>query len=81
MTKDLALLSLCLMGTNAIDLYNATKYDGRIFAYERTKTKDARDDHAHIEIAPIVINRPNHKIGKSVIKNTPSGGYKGCSAV
>ena len=51
MTKDLALLSLCLMGTNAIDLYNATKYDGRIFAYERTKTKDARDDHAHIEIA------------------------------
>ena len=51
MTKDLALLSLCLMGTNAIDLYDATKYDGRIFAYERTKTKDARHDHAHIEIA------------------------------
>lgn len=51
MAKDLALLSLCLMGTNAIDLYNATKYDGRIFAYERTKTKDARYDHAHIEIA------------------------------
>lgn len=51
MAKDLALLSLCLMGTNAIDLYNATKYDGRIFEYERTKTKDARHDHAHIEIA------------------------------
>ena len=51
MAKDLALLSLCLMGTNAIDFYNSTKYDGRIFAYERTKTKDARDDHAHIEIA------------------------------
>ena len=51
MAKDLALLSLCLMGTNAIDFYNATKYDGRIFAYERTKTKDARHDHAHIEIA------------------------------
>ena len=51
MAKDLALLSLCLMGTNAIDLFSATKYDGRVFAYERTKTKDARDDHAHIEIA------------------------------
>ena len=51
MAKELALLSLCLMGTNAIDLFSATKYDGRVFAYERTKTKDARDDHAHIEIA------------------------------
>ena len=51
MAKDLALLSLCLMGTNAIDLFSATKYDGRVFAYERTKTKDARDDYAHIEIA------------------------------
>ena len=51
MTKDLALLSLCLMGTNAIDLFSATKYDGRVFAYERTKTKDRRSDGAHIEIA------------------------------
>ena len=50
LAKDCALLSLCLCGTNLIDLYNATDYDGIYFKYERTKTKDARDDHAHIEI-------------------------------
>ena len=51
LAKDCALLSLCLCGTNLIHLYNATDYDGVYFKYERTKTKDARDDHAHIEIA------------------------------
>ena len=51
LAKDCALLSLCLCGTNLIDLYFASCYDGVYFKYERTKTKDARDDHAHIEIA------------------------------
>ena len=51
LAKDCALLSLCLCGTNLVDLYNATFYDGIYFKYERTKTKDARHDHAHIEIA------------------------------
>lgn len=50
LAKDCALLSLCLCGTNLIDLYNATCYNGEYFMYERTKTKDARDDNAHIEI-------------------------------
>ena len=50
LAKDYALLSLCLMGTNLVDMYNATYYDGRVFAYERMKTKDRRSDKAHIEI-------------------------------
>ncbi|MGN0491826.1 phage integrase SAM-like domain-containing protein [Ruminococcus sp.] len=50
LAKDCALLSICLCGTNLIDLYNATCYDGEYFKYERTKTKDARADNAHIEI-------------------------------
>lgn len=50
LAKDCALLSICLCGTNLVDLYNATCYDGEYFKYERTKTKDARADNAHIEI-------------------------------
>lgn len=49
--KDACMLSVCLMGTNSVDLYNATYYKGGIFAYERTKTRDRRNDRAHIEIA------------------------------
>lgn len=48
--KDACMLSVCLMGTNSVDLYNATYYKGGIFAYERTKTRDRRNDQAHIEI-------------------------------
>ena len=51
LAKDCAMLSICLCGTNLVDLYNATSYDGHTFAYERTKTKDRRSDGAHIEIA------------------------------
>lgn len=49
--KDACMLSVCLMGTNSVDLYNATYYKGGIFAYERTKTRDRRNDQAHIEIS------------------------------
>lgn len=50
LAKDCCLLSFCLMGTNSVDLYNATTYkDGRLI-YERTKTKDRRSDGARIEI-------------------------------
>jgi integrase len=50
MAQDCCMLSFCLMGTNLVDLYSATRYDGSIFAYERTKTKDRRSDRAYIEI-------------------------------
>ena len=48
--RDMFLLSFCLVGINAIDLYNCTDCkDGRI-TYQRTKTKDRRVDKAEISI-------------------------------
>ena len=49
-------LSFALMGMNSVDLYNATEYDGNTIAYERTKTKARRSDHARIEVVvhPII---------------------------
>lgn len=47
---DCCKLSFCLMGTNSVDLFNATYFKKGIFAYDRTKTKDRRIDNAHIEI-------------------------------
>lgn len=51
LARDACMLSVCLMGTNSVDLYNATYYKDGIFAYERTKTKDRRNDRAYIEIS------------------------------
>ena len=51
LAQDACMLSVCLMGTNSVDLYNATYYKDGIFAYERTQTKDRRNDRAYIEIA------------------------------
>lgn len=52
--RDLALdvfkLSFFMMGTNAVDLYNATEYDGVYFIYNRTKTKGRRSDKAEMRI-------------------------------
>lgn len=48
--RDMFLLSFCLVGINAIDLYNCTDCkDGRI-TYQRTKTKERRVDKAEISI-------------------------------
>lgn len=48
--RDIFLLSFCLLGMNAIDLYNCTDYrDGRI-TYQRTKTKNRRMDRAEISV-------------------------------
>lgn len=50
LAKDVFLLSFALLGMNAVDLYNCTKYkDGRL-TYNRTKTKNRRADHAEISI-------------------------------
>lgn len=52
---DLALdcfkLSFCLMGMNAVDLYNANKFDGQNIIYNRTKTKMRRADRAEMVVA------------------------------
>ena len=48
--RDMFLLSFCLVGINAIDLYNCTDCkEGRI-TYQRTKTKERRVDKAEISI-------------------------------
>lgn len=46
LAHDCFLMSFCLMGMNAIDLYNVTDYDGNRIRYNRTKTKDRRSDKA-----------------------------------
>ena len=58
LARDCCMLSLCLMGTNSVDLYNARTYrDGKLI-YERTKTKDRRSDSARIEIEVHDIVKP-----------------------
>ena len=58
LARDCCMLSLCLMGTNSVDLYNARTYrDGKLI-YERTKTKDRRSDSARIEIEVHDIIKP-----------------------
>lgn len=47
---DLFKLSLFLMGTNSVDLYNATQFDGEYLVYNRTKTKNRRADKAEMRI-------------------------------
>lgn len=51
---DLALdcfrLSFCLMGMNSADLLNAVKVNGNRIVYNRTKTKDRRNDRAEIQV-------------------------------
>lgn len=47
---DVFKLSFFMMGTNAVDLYNATEYDGVYFIYNRTKTKGRRSDKAEMRI-------------------------------
>lgn len=48
--RDMFLLSFCLIGMNAVDLYHCTDCkDGRI-TYQRTKTKERRMDKAEISV-------------------------------
>ena len=42
MARDCFLMSFCLMGMNAVDLYGVREYDGRSLTYNRTKTRDRR---------------------------------------
>lgn len=50
LAKDCFILSFCLMGMNSADLYNATEYDGEFITYNRTKTKDRRNDSAKMVV-------------------------------
>lgn len=48
--KDMFILSFGLIGMNAIDLYNCTNYKKGRITYNRTKTKNRREDRAEISI-------------------------------
>ncbi len=52
--RDLALdcfrLSFLLMGMNAVDLYNASCMEDGMIVYNRTKTKDRRNDKAEMRV-------------------------------
>jgi integrase len=53
LARDIALLVLCLVGINTVDLYNLEKPEfrnGKI-CYNRTKTQGKRRDKAYIEIS------------------------------
>ena len=50
--QDVALISFCLCGLNAVDIFNAKKdqYVDGIFHYERQKTRNTRSDKGYFEV-------------------------------
>ena len=73
--RDFALdcfkLSFCLMGMNSADLYNAVEYDGECIIYNRTKTKDRRNDKAKmvVQVHPIIRSLVDKYKGKDRVFN------------
>jgi integrase len=71
LAKDVFMLSFCLCGMNAVDLYTCDEVSGTQLIYFRQKTKDRRNDNAEmrINIPPEVIdifNRHRSIDGKHV---------------
>lgn len=50
LAKDVFLLSFCLIGMNAVDLYTCTDLKKGRITYQRTKTKNRRADKAEISV-------------------------------
>lgn len=50
LARDCFILSFCLMGMNSVDMYDITDCKNGVICYNRTKTKDRRDDEAYIEV-------------------------------
>lgn len=50
LAKDMFILSFALIGMNSVDLYNCTDYKDGFITYQRTKTKNRRQDKAEITI-------------------------------
>lgn len=66
MARDCYVLSFCLMGMNSVDLYECTSYKKGILSYDRAKTRDRRNDNAHIEIEVLEVIKPLFKKYKGV---------------
>ena len=58
LARDTFILSFCLMGMNSVDLFSATDYKNGYIKYNRTKTKDRRNDEAYIEVKVHPIIKP-----------------------
>ena len=78
--KDLFVISLFMLGVNAVDLYKANKVGIERFEYNRSKTKDRRDDEAFIsvkiedEVKPYLekyLNSDRELIFKDMYSNPP----------
>ena len=50
LAKDMFILSFCLVGMNAADLYSCLPIDDGRITYQRTKTRSRRSDHALISV-------------------------------
>ena len=50
LAKDMFILSFCLVGMNAADLYSCLPIDNGRITYNRTKTESRRSDHALISV-------------------------------
>ena len=61
MARDCYILSFFLIGMNSVDIYECVNYNKGILAYNRAKTRDKRNDNAHIEIVVPDIIKPLFK--------------------
>ncbi len=70
-SRDVFLISFCLLGINNVDIYNLKDYKNGRISYKRQKTKSRRDDEAFIsvkvepEIIPL-FEKYRDKTGESV---------------
>lgn len=71
--QDVALISFCMCGLNAVDIFNAKKdqYDGCIFHYERQKTRSARSDRGYFEVRVPAFLKPTFEKYLSTDNNSP----------
>lgn len=58
LARDCYALSFFLMGMNSVDLYQCSIYKKGVLKYDRAKTRDRRNDNAHIEIIVPEIIKP-----------------------
>ncbi|KAA6348687.1 hypothetical protein EZS27_003920 [termite gut metagenome] len=50
LSKDMFILSFCLLGMNSVDIFTCSNIKDNVITYFRSKTKDRRDDKAEIQV-------------------------------
>lgn len=71
--QDVALISFCMCGLNAVDIFNAKKdqYVNGIFHYERQKTRTTRSDKGYFEVRVPEFLKPTFEKYISKDERTP----------